>query len=1071
MKRVERTVADALAHQDVPFEKLVEDLQPERRLNQNPLFQVSFQLLPLPKSLNVAERVWIDHQTAALDLAVELIDSPEGITIRVDYASSLFHASSIRRLIAQYVTLLRAIVANPERRISELELMSGQERQSLINEWSRSSAPLPGHLPPAHQLIVDQTRRTPDAIAIDHGAARHTYAQLEDAAGRVARQLRTRGVQRGDRVAVAVPPSFDLYACLLGVMKAGAAYLPIDVAQNERRTDSILLDAHPAAILTVEGAAARFAAHECVILADARFEHGDMAEVPLANDDAAYVIFTSGSTGRPKGVVVEHGSLANQLRWMQETFPLTAADGVLQKYPVAFDAAIVEIFSTLAAGARLVPVDREALVDSGRLATIMREQGVTVLDGVPSLLTMLLDEGIPLRGLRRIIAGGEVLPPDLLVRLRASGAREIVNMYGPTEATITATAWIDDGRTDIVRVPIGQPIRNMVAYVLDDRMQPVPVGVPGELYLGGAGIARQYLGSPELTAAAFVASPFEDPAAPRLYRTGDLVRFLPDRNLEYLGRTDRQMKVRGYRVAPEEIEAALREHPAITDCAVVHEPDAGGSGLSACVVTSRSLPELWPSVGEYGVYDDLLYHAMTSDAPRNRAYQSAIDRWVPGKAVLDIGTGADLLWARACIEAGARHVWAVEVLPDAAARATATASALGLADRISVIQSDSRALDLPEPVDVIVSELIGTIASSEGAVPTLNDARRLLAPNGIMIPLRSATRIAAVELPRALAEYPTFTAVSGHFAHRIFDEVGGPMDLRLCVKGLSRHDLLSDDAVFEDLDFAGEIALDGRTSFELTVHREGHLHGFLLWIQLTPGGDYNIDTIDGTYSWLPVFVPLDDMPVRARAGDRIHGSAEVSYPGGQRYPDYRIAGRICRAGFEDTAFDLDLPYAGHRFRHQPLYRELFHPDGRARSDGVASAPALRAWLSPRLPAHMIPDAFTVMPALPRTASGKLDAAAMAAAPRSRPFVYVAPRSDVERLTAEVWQRVLKLDRVGIHDNFFDVGGHSLLLVRLLRELRLAISPDVSLTDLFQFSTISGFADALHRRRAECVVSG
>ena len=1072
MTRVAQTVTEAIANQDVPFEKLVEDLQPARRLNQNPLFQIAFQLLPVPKSVEFAERVWIDRQTSALDLAVELIDSPDRTAIRADYAASLFHHDTIAQLVEHFAELLRAIVANPDRRISELELLTPAEQHDLVTEWSGSAVALvDDEIAPAHVLVETQARLAPGAVAIHSGGVDHTYAQLDSAVRRIAAQLRNRDVGPRDLVAVAIEPSFDLYASMLGILRAGAAYLPLDITQNDRRTDAILSEARPSAVLTVAAAADRFAAHERVIVADTSSGNLDASGVAIAPDDPAYVIFTSGSSGRPKGVVIEHRALANQLRWMQETFPLHADDCVLQKYPIAFDAAAIEIFGTLGSGARLVPIDRLSALDTARLASIMREQRVTVFDAVPSLLAVLIEQGADLRSLRRIIAGGEALPPDLLARLRETGVPEIVNMYGPTEATITATAWLDDGRSNVSRVPIGRPIRNMVAYVLDERLQLVPVGTPGELYLGGVGIAREYVHAPELTADAFVANPFGDPLAPRLYRTGDMVRLLPDRNLEYLGRTDRQVKVRGHRVAPEEIEAALRDHPGVADCAVLQQTDADGGGLTACIVASRAMPELWPSVGEYPVYDELLYHAMTSDTDRNRAYRSAIDRTVRNKVVLDIGTGADLLWARASIEAGARHVYAIEALPEAAARATAKAAELNLSDRVTVIQGDARDVALPEPADVIVSELIGTIASSEGAAPILNDARRLLRPDGIVIPQRAETRVAAVELPAGLAEYPTFTTVSGHYVRRIFDVVGHEVDLRLCVKGVSRAHLLSDDAVFETLDFSSPIALEGESDFDLSVHRAGTLHGLLLWMRLDPGGMYSIDTIDGTYSWLPVFVPLDAAPLRVRPGDRLQGVAEVSYPEGHTCPDYRIAGRVIRTGAPELGFDLQLPHSGYGFSQQPFYRGLFRPDGSARTDGLQSAPALRAWLAERLPAPMVPDAFKFLSALPRTATGKLDAAAISAAPRSQPLAYAAPRSEIERLAAGVWARMLQLDRVGVHDNFFDLGGHSLLLVRLQRELRQTLSTDVSLSDLFQFPTISALADALQRRRSESVVSG
>ncbi len=930
LRRVREIVLDADAHQDLPFEKLVEELQPERNMYRNPLFQVSLQYFSGQTADGWAstvplEMLNVDKGTANIDLAFDLIEASDGMLVRIEYSTELFDEATIRRLACHYQNVLEGALGDPDRPVSGLPMLSPDEEAAI----ERGT---PGVEPRcAHELFEAQARRSPEAVAVVWRGKEMTYRELDRRANQLAHYLRLIGAGPEVLVAIALERSADLLVAMLGVLKAGAAWIPLDPAYPRERITYLLNDARPPIVLTTRGLRNTLQGGPVrPVCLDADWEEiaGLPTEPPASGvtpGNLAFVIHTSGSSGNPKGVMVEHRALANHLLWMLQSFPLGEADRVVFKYSFSFDVSILETLYPLAAGARVIVAGSGPATDLAEVLGLMQAHGATTLDAVPSMLAALLEDPrfAACRSLRRITCGGEPMPPELLRRLLTQHPVEFNNMYGPTEATISATCWTCRGEPPKYSVPIGRPVGGAAIYVLDRNRNSVPNGVPGELYLGGECLARGYLNRPELTAARFIASPFDGRPGSRLYRTGDLVRRLADGNLEFLGRLDEQLKIRGYRIEPGEVEAVLAHHPLVRACTVgAHEAKSGEKRLVAWVVAVTDEPELWPSVGEYFVYDELLYYAMSRDRHRNRAYRAAIGQHVRGKTAVDIGTGAEALLARMCVEEGATRVYAIEMLPDAYERARALVETLGLSGRIIVLQGESSRVELPEMVDVCVSELIGTIGSSEGVIAILNDARRFLRPGGVMIPHRSLTRIAAVSLPERLVREPRFGEVPGYYARKVFDQVGRPFDIRVCVKNLPASGLISDARVFEDLSFDGHVEPEAATPVELLIRQRARLDGFLLWLNLWPAPGELIDVLNGDYTWLPVFLPVFSPGVEVTPGDRIVAECSRTLRPGEFTPDYHIRGRLLRKSGEPLEFEYHSLYREPACVSSPFYRAL-----------------------------------------------------------------------------------------------------------------------------------------------------
>jgi amino acid adenylation domain-containing protein len=643
LERVRQVASGAFVQQDFPFEMLVEELQPRRDLSRNPLFQVMFALQNAPTpSLEMAgltlRPLDVDDGMARFDLLVSVWDVEQGLLGSFEYNTDLFEATTITRLAGHFQTLLQGIVAAPAQPICDLPLLTEAERQQVLVEWNTTTTDY-GQTYCIHELFEAQVEQTPDATALSFPSlnfARHpersewtgrgehhhlTYRELNRRANQLAHHLRALGVGPETRVGICVERSPEMVIGLYGILKAGAAYVPLDPAYPVERLAFMLADAQVPVLLSHEALVSKLPPHQAQVLClDADWatiaRQGDHnPAVRLADENLAYVIYTSGSTGRPKGAMNTHGGIRNRLLWMQEAYQLGPADRVIQKTPFSFDVSVWEFFWPLLYGACLVVARPEGHKDSAYLIQTIVEQHVTTMHFVPSMLQMFVDErGVEAcRSLKRVICSGEALPFDLTERFFACLEAELHNLYGPTEAAVDVTFWPCQRESERRVVPIGRPIANTQIYLLDAHLMPVPVGVPGELHIGGAGLARGYHHRPGLTAERFIPAPSfacssGGETAARLYKTGDLARYLPHGDIEFLGRTDFQVKVRGFRIELGETEAVLGEHPAIRETVVVAAPvtpaDGAGDGRAASW-DSRLVAYVVPNQGQEPLVDEL----------------------------------------------------------------------------------------------------------------------------------------------------------------------------------------------------------------------------------------------------------------------------------------------------------------------------------------------------------------------------------------------------------------------------------------------------------------------------------
>ncbi|MFH9347863.1 non-ribosomal peptide synthase/polyketide synthase [Kitasatospora sp. NPDC017646] len=1115
--RVRETALSAYAHQDVPFEHLVEVLNPSRSLSHHPLFQtvLAVQNAPMGRfslpGLDVATYA-VATGTAKFDLGVSLAEqfgpdgSPTGIVGAVEYATDLFDRATVAALIRRWTLLLEAVTADPEQPIGGIDLLDADERHRLL-ERGNATAREVGTVP-VPQAFEAQVVATPDAVALVRGDTELTYRQLNASANRFAHALIARGVGPEQLVAVALPRSVEAVVALLGVLKAGAAYLPVDPAYPQSRIDYMLADARPA--LLVDDPA--------MVVEDDRPDTDP--KVALDVRHPAYVIYTSGSTGRPKGVVVAHGGVASLVAGQIEGFAIDPASRVLQFASPSFDASVSEIYTALLRGAALVlppasdPV--AALTDPGLAVT-----HVTV---PPSVVAALPEDSVAVPNL---IVAGEACPPELVARW--APGRRMVNAYGPTETTVCAT--MSDPLTPGSGVPpIGRPITNARVYVLDERLRPVPPGVPGELYVAGAGLARGYLNRPGLTAARFVACPFDPPGA-RMYRTGDVVRFRADGQLEYVGRADDQLKVRGFRVEPGEVEAALAEHPAVAQAAVLAQDDrligyvvprqdgVRDDGLEADHVGEwQDIYDALPITPEESAFGQNFvgwnssYDAGPIPLEQMREWRDATVARILAlrpRRVLEVGVGTGLLLSQ--VAPHCATYWATDFSATAIdALAAQVAGEERLAGRV-VLQTrpahDTEGLPAGEFDTIVINSVVQYFPSADYLADVVGKLMRLLAPGGALF-------IGDVRNLRLLR--PLATAVRLHRA----GDGGDLAAVRRAVEQSVRveKELLVDPDFFAALrehgTDVGAVVVEvkrgrhhnelSRYRYDVTLHKPpvapadpGRCVELAWGRQVSDLAELRALLAAPAAELLRVTGVPNRRVLReaalARAvqeGDRslaellerLHAPQEGELPDQEESgcpdpEDFHALGlefdRRVGVTWSTTAADaVDVVFADPRaLDGSPV--EAYRPTGTAgrplssltnRPTGSRGTGALigelRDWLRGRLPDYLVPSAFVALEALPLTASGKLDRRALPAPDLGPAAAGRAPRTPQEQLLAELFAEVLGLARVGVEDSFFDLGGHSLLATRLASRVRATLGAELEVRTLFETPTVAALAARL-----------
>ncbi len=608
LTRVREVTEAASAHQDLSFEKLVKELQPQQNLSHHPLFQVMFvlqensmQSLELP-GLN--PRLQVESRMKKVDLTLNLQETSEGIKGYLEYNSDLFDAATISRTIAHFQTLLEGIVANPSSTISDLPILSADQKHQLLVEWNSTQTDYPKELC-IHQLFEEQVERTPDAVAVVFEDQQLTYRQLNNRANQLANYLRKLGIKPDVLVAICVDRSLEMAIGIMGVLKAGGAYIPLDPAHPHERRAYKLQDSKTPVILTQQWLAETLPSSSAqVVIVDRDWELIQQeSQENLVNqttpENLAYTIYTSGSTGKPKGAMITHRGLVNHALAIASEYKLEHRTRILQFSSLSFDIIVEEIFPTWLVGAALILRTEEIISSTTAFLSFVEQQQINVLN-VPTAFWHELVNGLSLSkqplptSVRLVVVGGEKASKSAYLTWLELVGEQVrwLNSYGPTETTVTATVYdpalapeADKTRAEI---PIGRPIANVQAYILDRHLQPVPLGVPGELHIGGAGLGRGYLNRPDLTDSKFIPNPFsEDPEA-RLYKTGDSARYLPDGNIEFIGRIDFQVKIRGFRIELGEIEAVLEQHPAVQQTVVLAREDVPGEKrLVAYVITNQ----------------------------------------------------------------------------------------------------------------------------------------------------------------------------------------------------------------------------------------------------------------------------------------------------------------------------------------------------------------------------------------------------------------------------------------------------------------------------------------------------
>ena len=1054
IEAVKDTVKQAFAYSDYPFDLMVDELRVQRNPGRHPIFDAALVLHEdSPKDLIISgtevEAIPLAENFSLYDLQMTLRVLGNTIEIDLAYNSDLYLSSTAEQFLNVYVHLIRELSDLSTTPADELLLIPRSEASYLLTRSKGVTETLPTEN--LLTLIEGSNGQFPDKISVEDGSHKWTYRYLHNLAEGIAVELLSKGLTNGDIVALHLDRSAFAIAALLGIWKAGGVYLPLYVDQPNVRKSTILEDSQCQFIISKEALIPPSAVTTILVSECEPVE--SHSSIVLSQKDRAYIIYTSGTTGNPKGVVVNHRGILNTVLEIVRSWEMSEKDKFLQFASLSFDASLAEILPTLLVSATIMIPDDDTRQSPDKFWDYMRASNISVALLTPAYLNALSNSDFSM--LRLLISAGEAANPSDVLKIQKQ--TRYCNAYGPSEASIQATSWFAGAaqpRTDLV--PIGKPTANCEVMILDKNQELLPRGFSGEICFSGPGIAEGYLNRPQLTARYFMEHPFN--ADQILYRTGDKGRINSSGDIEMLGRVDDQVKVRGYRVEPGEIENILAKHDDVTKVFVTTKVIKSHSDLIA-YWSPKKTPVLWPSVAEFYVYDEILYRAMYTDRSRNDQYKAIFEKQLMGATVLEIGPGPELILSRLALEAGASHVYAVELLEETYLRAKKRLEDLNLESRITLIHGDATKVSLPVKPDYCISEIVGSIGGSEGSASIINDVREQLIDPTHMIPSRSRTMIAASDLEQnqLLRGFPDIAA---HYVERIFEEQGYAFDLRLCIKDFPKASICSNGDDFEDLDYTSPISLEASHEINLRFTRESKFTGFVVWLTLYTDESHVIDIMETPESWLPVWLPVSIEGIEVSEGDVFKGYIERTLSENGLNPDFSLTGTLKRMGGTDIPIKLDSPHNKPLFKNSPFYKELFVHDSPRITHSTSEAD-LKVFLSQQLPAYMIPAAFIQVDNFPLTRSGKIDKHALPLPDRSEQVFDedLTPRTVEEKLLAKIWCDVLGKQQLSFTDQFFKIGGDSIKAIQMVSRLQ-EIGLTIDMRNIFLFPILEEMSQNL-----------
>jgi len=1120
LRRTREVTLGAFDNQDVPLERLALDLRDGTRGGYAPLVQVLFVLqsanptpIEFPDAMVVHEPS--DFGTAKFDILFGVNEDADGLLVTLEYRTHLFDTATIERLFGHLRRLVHGVIANPALKVSELPLLDETEHDLLLNQWAGTSLPFRTDAT-MHGLVTEQANRTPTATAVASGREQLTYTELNARAASLACYLQTLGVGPEKIVAVCVPRDVNMPVVLLAVLMAGGAYVALDPAYPADRMAFMLNDAKAVVVLTTARLAellpTETGARLVILDRDLPAANDDTVLTGVTAENLGYLIYTSGSTGKPKGVAIAHRSAVALIAWARTVYTDEELSGVLASTSLCFDLSIFELFVPLALGGTVVVVENVL-----QLSDAATQYPVSLVNTVPSAIAELLRaKSIP-SCVSVVNLAGEPLSTALVNELYVlPHIRRVYDLYGPSEDT-TYSTWSQ--RFAKVPPTIGRPIANTRAYVVDAHRQLTPIGVPGELYLAGDGLARGYLYRPELTAERFVANPVAQPGFERAYRTGDRVRWRADGLLEFLGRIDHQVKIRGYRIELGEIETTLAKHPAVLEAAVVaHEDADGDKRLVAYVVPGEDESDKPASdaVNRWNaVFDETYANAdRTGDAVESgfniAGWMSSYDHqpipaaqmreWVDRtserilelkpRRVLEIGCGTGLLLFRI-----APHVDAFTGVDFSATAIESVKEDPVFRKLTNVTVQQGRADELlgyraGEFDVIIVNSVAQYFPSAEYLVAMLESVVRIVAPGGSIFlgDLRSLPLLETFHTSVALAQAPE-TLELGDLRARA--------NQRLWQEG----ELVVDPAIFESLRLhlprittARSLVKRGRAVNELTKYRYDvvlHLDGAHAPVAASEVRTAHADSVSSVRMLLqssPVAIRVPNLRDRRLAQDVRALQLMADLPPTLTVRELRELlvdaddGTVDPEDFiglhEDYTVELAQPDSGlhGRFdliitRRTPApkrevagargvvepWRDFVH-HASAEVFTLEQVATWREWLGESLPDYMVPSSFVRLQRLPLTPNGKVDRKALKPPAAERgPRNYIAPETVTEIAVAALWSEVLRIERVSASDGFLDLGGHSLLAMRIVGRVRRELGVTMPLDALIRGDSVAQFA--------------